>query len=156
METSTLLDHVYATVFDHVNEIIVPKFGPIKLKHDNNIIMYRQQRNKVVDLVKVAKKNYFHQKIEHCKGKSAKLWHQIKKLSGKNVNQDFSTFIVKDGKTVSDPKSISNYLNDYFVNIASSLVVGIPDGAYNPSDLASFYQLKTTCWNKFQYSVCYS
>ena len=27
METSTLLDHVYATVFDHVNEIIVPKIG---------------------------------------------------------------------------------------------------------------------------------
>ena len=112
--------------------------------------MYRQQRNKVVDLVKVAKKNYFHQKIEHCKGNSAKLWHQMKKLSGKNVNQDFSTFIVKDGKTVSDPESISNYLNDYFVNIATSLVDGIKDGAYNPSDpLLAFINSKLPAGTNF-------
>ena len=38
-----------------------------KLKHDNNIIMYRQQRNKVVDLVKVAKKNISIRKLNTAK-----------------------------------------------------------------------------------------
>ena len=58
--------------------------------------------------------------------------------------------IVKDGKTVSDPESISNYLNDYFVNIASSLVDGIPDGTYNPSDpLLGFINSKLPAGTNF-------
>ena len=45
METSTLLDHVYATVFDHVNEIIVPKIG--LSDHYPTVICYKRPAVKV-------------------------------------------------------------------------------------------------------------
>ena len=50
-----------------------------------------------------------------------KMWKLINLLLGKNAKSNYVNELFVDGMSVSDPKSVAEQLNDYFINIGSKL-----------------------------------
>ena len=86
-------------------------------KQLHDMINYRQYRNKVVHLIRDAKKKYYTSKIEKNKGNTKEIWNCLK-----DINKVADTQIISKIKnidtTYNKPKDIANALNNHFVNVA--------------------------------------
>ena len=80
-------------------------------------------RNKVNIEIRNAKSKYFHDKITDCSvmNDPKKTWKLINSLLGKNTKSINVNELLIDGISVSDRKSITEELNDYFISIGSKL-----------------------------------
>ena len=78
-------------------------------------------RNKVNVEMRNAKSKYFHDKITDCSvmNDPKKTWKLINSLLGKNNKSNNVNELLVDGTSVSDPKSIADAFNDYFIGIGS-------------------------------------
>ena len=93
-----------------------------ELRKEFNLI-----RNKVQREIRIAKTNYFKDKIEENKGNSKGLWRQLKSI-GYSSKPKKNCKIVLDinNKSCFDPKTIVEHMNSYFLNIPSNLVSLLP------------------------------
>ena len=95
------------------------------IKHDSQLHWQKFQllRNKVNIEIRNAKSKYFHDKITDCSvmNDPRKTWKLINSLLGKNAKSNNVNELLIDGIFVSDPKSIAEELNDYFISIGSKL-----------------------------------
>ena len=84
---------------------------------------FRLLRNKVNIEIRNAKSKYFHDKITDCSvmNDPKKTWKLINSLLGKNAKSNNVNELLIGGISVSDPKSIAEELNDYFISIGSKL-----------------------------------
>ena len=72
--------------------------------------------------IKLAKRNYYSKLFEVQKNDPRKMWQTISSLTSNKTNQSQKlpdSFII-DGKAVSDPQTIADGFNDYFLNVAST------------------------------------
>ena len=76
-----------------------------------------------------AKSKYFHDKITDCSvmNDPQKTWKLINSLLGKNNKSNNLNELLVDSTSVSDPKSIVDAFNDYFISIGSSLAAEYVD-----------------------------
>ena len=86
-------------------------------------------RNKVNVEMRNAKSKYFHDKITDCSvmNDPKKTWKLINSLLGKNNKSNNVNELLVDGTSVSDPKSIADAFNDYFIGIGSRLAAEYVD-----------------------------
>ena len=82
------------------------------LKKEGKFIEYKQQRNKVTQLVRNAKKAYFQKMIENNNGDTAIIWRAMNALTNKSrkSSPDLPTSFTAD------------MFNNYFLSVASSVV----------------------------------
>ena len=78
-----------------------------QLKKNGNHIEYKTHRNKVTNLIKWAKQNYYKKGIEESKGNSKKLWSYMKGIQG-HVLKKYPKLLNIDGISVTVPKRLSN------------------------------------------------
>ena len=94
-----------------------------KAKKSNNLmhwVKFKQIRNKVVDLLRSAKRNYFsnlHDKIKTEKFGSKDWWKLVKKVSGlNNAHNDIKVLIDSNDKVINDNTDKANLLNTFFAS----------------------------------------
>ena len=82
---------------------------------------YKVKRNKVLTLVRKAKKEHYHNALVNGKGNSKLLWKNIRELTGKK--QTCSPVMIKSNdELLTDSVFISNEFNKYFTQVAESIL----------------------------------
>jgi hypothetical protein len=96
-------------------------------KKDRLCSIYKSYRNLIVTLLRKSKKKYYAEYFEEHQQNMKKTWDGIRDLV--NVSKKSSSKILKiihDDKSFTDNKSISQTMNNYFVNIGPSIENKIP------------------------------
>ena len=97
--------------------------------------MYKNYRNHLKKLLKVAEKKYYCDLISKCKSDSKEVWSIIKTVINKiEKSQIQKEFRLGDGSLTSDMKLICNKFNEFFVNVGPSLSKKIPTQNTMPID----------------------
>ena len=140
------IDHIYDNCFPHItiNTKKNRKRHPwitsgilksIKVKNklyrrflrnpsSENNTNYKKYRNKLNHVIRFSKKNYFNDKFNNCKNNAKGTWSIINELLNKRSSNSVSSFSDGDNP-VTDPKTIANSFNDFFVNIGPTLASNI-------------------------------
>ena len=83
---------------------------------------FKKYRNKLNALIKKSKKDYYDGRFNTFKNDMRKTWQTINNIIGKgNKSSTQSKLLNKEGHYITDPQSIANEFNDYFVNIGPKL-----------------------------------
>ena len=115
---------------------------------------FNLMRNKVQNEIRIAKTNYFKDKIEENKGNSKGLWRQLKSIGYSSKSKNNCKIVLDiDNKSCFEPKTIVEHMNNYFLNIPSNLVnlLSTPSKIYSTSSelFKSFYLSKNISHNQF-------
>ena len=79
-------------------------------------------KNKIQNIIRKCKENYYLEAFEKCKCDMKKTWDLIKDLNGSNHSINKIQSILCNGVEITDELSIANSFNNYFNSAASSLV----------------------------------
>lgn len=94
----------------------------LKKPTENNRVKYKVYRNKLNHLIRIAKKNYFNNKIHDAQNDPKSTWQTINELIGKkNKNKTLPTSFKYENKDIDDSKEIANQFNNFFVNVGPNL-----------------------------------
>ena len=87
-----------------------------------NIINYKQYKNKNLTKQRKAEREYYHEQFEIHQHDLKKLWKVITNIIGKEDNHSIKKklFIINNQYTT-DRQTIANTFNNYFMNVGSSL-----------------------------------
>ena len=88
---------------------------------------YKQYKNKLVSVLRIAERNYYSSKLLELKGDIKNTWKVLKNvINRKGLNKKPNTTFKYNNEIIEDPKIISSKFNKFFVNIGSSLASKIP------------------------------
>ena len=105
----------------------------LKTKSIHNEKTYKDYKNKLTRLLKVAEKKYFNDLLMANKNNMKKTWSIIKGIINKNrVQRCNKKFKIDDNNVLTDPVAICNQFNNFFVNIGPTLAKKIPKHNNNP------------------------
>jgi len=93
---------------------------------DNNIFAYKNFRNRLNKLIRIAEKSYYAEKFEAYKSNSRQTWHTIKQILNKNNTLPVTDFFQSGTEEITDKCAIVEKFNEYFVNIGPTLANKIP------------------------------
>ena len=88
---------------------------------------FNKLRNRTQREIKIAKTNFFKEKIEENKFNPKGLWRQFKSLGYSNkTKSEYKIVLDIDNSPCFEPKSIAQHINNYFLNIPKNLVKLLP------------------------------
>lgn len=89
---------------------------------------YKIYRNKLNDLIKQTKTNFYKKQIEECPNDSKNLWNVVNQATNITYSQNKQINRIRDknGETTYNGTKISNEFNHYFTNIGQNLIANIP------------------------------
>ena len=88
-------------------------------------------RNRIQREIKLAKSNYFSNKIEENRNNPRKLWQQLKELGYKNKGNEGAKIILKiNDEICHDSRTIADHFNEFFTTVATNLVSKLPKAIY--------------------------
>lgn len=93
---------------------------------------YNTYRNKVNELVRVAKRNYFSNSFDRFRNNSKKTWKLLRDLSGTNKIRKPIKSVIVDDETITDESSIAEHFADYFSTVATNIENDIPQSNNDP------------------------
>ena len=119
---------------------------------------YCKVRNKIQRDVKHAKARFFLDKIDENKNNPKKLWQHLKSLgyTPSSNNNEAQIILNIDNEVCSSSHRVANYINNFFTNISSTLVKGLPQssGKFDTDSAAfrNYYNQKGIVPNSFKLS----
>jgi hypothetical protein len=96
----------------------------------NNEDKYKRYKNKLNHIIKIAKKKYYEEKLINYKHNTKLLWKTLNKIMNRHKNNNMlpREFNGKSpGEKISDPYTIANKFNNYFVNVGPGIARNIPN-----------------------------
>ena len=89
---------------------------------EENSVKFKSYRNKLNNLIRKCKREYFYKKFESTKNNIRQTWKTINGIIGRGKSKSQqSTFKTDDGGVVTEPEIISNSFNNFFVDIGPKL-----------------------------------
>ena len=88
--------------------------------------LYKQLRNRVSNMIKIAKKTYYTDLIIENKDKPRLMWKYLKELLP-GSQKESPTGLLVDGKSVTGKKAMANIFNRFFTSIGEKLANNIPN-----------------------------
>ena len=89
---------------------------------------YKLYKNKLVGILRVAKKNYYSELLELNKGNTKETWSIIKEvINKKTVNVAVPNVFYRNESTFKGEQNVANGFNDFFANIGTELASKIPE-----------------------------
>lgn len=82
---------------------------------------YHALRNKITKMNRQKKKFNYQCKFEECKHDSKKLWKTLNDAIGRDKIVKVPSFIEVEGKFISRPVDIANYLDNFFMNKVNTI-----------------------------------
>ena len=106
-----------------------------KLKRNEiTLDLYRKFCNVTKKSITLAKKNYYLNKFDACKSNTSETWKCVNSISKQAKNISKFSKIETDNGMITDPESIANSFNEYFISIGRSLSDSIPVLNASPLD----------------------
>ena len=96
-------------------------------KEDNNFF-----KNRVQNIIRVAKKNYYKRAFEQSRGDLQRSWDLIKSLTGVQTARKKLECIIHNGIRYTTDETIANAFNDYFISIPHNLDNLLPESSVDP------------------------
>ena len=97
--------------------------------------VYKEYRNNVTNTIKEAKRMYYINSFDRCKGDVNNTWKLLNDLMHRGRKRDRSVFSVLIGDDeVSDTNLIANYFNVCFINVANNINSSLPPPLCDPVD----------------------
>ena len=93
---------------------------------------YKTYKNRLLNILRMAKKNYYTQLFNNFRTNSRKLWQAINSLNGKNSSKTKIENLIIHGDVLKNPTEISEAFNNYFVNVGSDLERNLPNSSTDP------------------------
>jgi len=93
-----------------------------------NKLVYTNYKNKLVNLLKISRKDYYTNLLITENGSQQQIWKVYAELVGrknKKKSQDIKNLLI-DGKKITGDTNIANAFNTYFANIGSELANSFP------------------------------
>ena len=95
--------------------------------------LYRHQRNLVTNMIKYEKSHFYRNMLIQAKGNTRKLWSCLNEVIGK-PSSSIPRVLNTDSGLLTDALEVANFLNTYFINIASQVTAHLPPSTdYTPS-----------------------
>ena len=119
----------------------------IQKPSESNISKYKNYRNKLNTLLRLAKQNYFSSQLDREKHNMKNTWkilNSILRSSKKSISDKF----VSNGNIINEPKQIADGFNKYFANIGPLLANSIK---HNGNDFTHYLEgshFSSTCYLK--------
>ena len=94
------------------------------IKHES----YKKYRNKIIELIRQSKENYYQRYFDQNKKNSKTIWQGIHEIisSRKNKNGGNVSAIISDDNTITNPVEIAQNFNNFFTSIGTNLQKKIP------------------------------
>lgn len=107
--------------------ILYKQFLKDRIKEKEN--KYKKYKNKLTNIMRHCKKEYYNQLLEQNKSNTQGTWNVLNSIIKKGVKKsDFPNyFTTNENVDISTPKEIVNEFNDYFINVGSNLANEIID-----------------------------
>ena len=122
-----------------------------KTPSQENELTYKTFKNKLTHIIRIAKKNYFKEKIDMHRNNGEKTWETISEiLKNKNKKTKVTdTFITSNGVPCTDNTDIANNFNIYFTTVGNTLAANLPHTDNDPIELIesnpdNFFCIPTT------------
>ena len=105
------------------------KLYRISLKHPTcyNITKYKDYKNKLSSILKKREKMYYQSEIVANKTNIWKMWEIIKQVINRKKGLKINDKFMDNNNLITDPKSIADGFNNYYVNIGPTLASKIPE-----------------------------
>ena len=102
-----------------------------QVNHPNQrtrITTYNKYKKKLEKILFLAKSKFYRKKIAECKANSKALWRVINQITSrkKETKTTIEKLTLSGNKVVTDPTSIANKLNSFFVNVGPNLASKLP------------------------------
>lgn len=108
-----------------------------KPSHERESI-YESFRNKLTCLVRVARKNYYDNKLDKARSNLKQTWKILNEVINRRVAKSLCPgSFTKNGMEISNPTDIANNFCDYFTNKGPNLASQIPSTNSSPKDFLS-------------------
>ena len=104
----------------------------VKYPSASNVGYYKQYRNKLNALLRIAEKDYYNSLLLLHKGNLKKSWSIIKTIINKNKSSSKSFKFEIDGKIVTDNQYIANEFNKFYTEVGPNLAKEIPPSTIDP------------------------
>jgi hypothetical protein len=105
----------------------------LKNPSQENQVSYKKFKNKLTQILRMAKRNFIQQELTNCKSDMRKSWRIIKDVLNKNKKKVTKLpKITINGKLCDDPQQIANSFNQFFTNIGPTLDKKIPNSGISP------------------------
>ena len=101
-----------------------------QLKYSQNWTEYNTKRNKVTQLIKKRKAEFYNSAVKHNKSTHF-LWKNIKSITSNDASLKLPTNLYHDGNLLSDTKDILNAFNDHFINVSNIVKKTQYDPSFN-------------------------
>uniref|UniRef100_A0A669C5X4 Reverse transcriptase domain-containing protein n=1 Tax=Oreochromis niloticus TaxID=8128 RepID=A0A669C5X4_ORENI len=105
----------------------------IKLRTKDAEIKYKLYKNRLVNIIRTSKKEYYHTLLEQNRSNTQETWRILNSIIKKgSKNKNYPDYFKKDKDIVLDKtKDIVNEFNDFFVNVGFNLAKEIPESRNN-------------------------
>ena len=90
------------------------------------VIAYKNFRNRLNKLIRIAEKSYYAEKFEAYKSNSKQTWQTIRQILNKNDRIPVTDSFRNGNDEITDKYAIVGKFNEYFVNIGPTLANKIP------------------------------
>ena len=99
---------------------------------------YKSFRNKLTCLVRIARKNYYDNKLDKARSNLKQTWKILNEVINRHVTKlPYPASFTKNEMEISNPSDIANKFCDYFTNIGPNLASKIPSTNSSPKDFLS-------------------
>ena len=92
-------------------------------------MIYKKELNRKIE---AARKNYYLNKFENCRGDSSSTWKLTNNILGRKTKSKVPSSLGHDSDEITDEKEISNMFNRYFVNVGPRLASTLQNTDTNP------------------------
>ena len=91
-------------------------------------LKYKKYKNKLTNIMRSCKKEYYNKLVEKNKNNSKGIWNILNSIIRKGTaNNKYPDYFIDNNKTINDMNNVVNEFNDFFVNVGPRLADSIPD-----------------------------
>ena len=98
----------------------------IKNKSKSLLDKYKKYKNKLIQIIRTAEKNYYAAKLLEVQDNLPKTWKILNKMTCRGSKHSSINEIVDNNVSITDPNLIANKFNLFFSNIGTDLAKKIP------------------------------
>ena len=94
----------------------------LKDRNKDSEIKYKKYKNKLTNIIRTSKKDYYHKLLDYHKNNIQGTWKTLNSIIKNGTGKDgYPNYFKNKNKIMENPKEIANEFNNFFVNVGPNL-----------------------------------